>query len=98
MQQTNSTGNIVRLAIAQALSMTTMNVNIINTALVGSLLTSVEWLPRADGPFSASIQGVTILVDNFVLFWTASMTFGVAHGCKIFYRYAATDCDAEQEK
>jgi hypothetical protein len=44
MQQTNSTGNIVRLAIAQALSMTTMNVNIINTALVGSLLASVEWL------------------------------------------------------
>ena len=38
MQQTSNTGNVARLAIAQALSMTTMNVNIINTALVGSLL------------------------------------------------------------
>ncbi len=50
MQQTNSTGNIVRLAIAQALSMTTMNVNIINTALVGSLLASVEWLATRRWP------------------------------------------------
>lgn len=44
MQQTSNTGNVVRLAIAQALSMTTMNVNIINTALVGSLLAPVAWL------------------------------------------------------
>ena len=44
MQQTSNTGNVARLAIAQALSMTTMNVNIINTALVGSLLAPVAWL------------------------------------------------------
>ena len=35
---------VVRLAIAQALSMTTMNVNIINTALVGVLLAPMAWL------------------------------------------------------
>ena len=44
MQQISNTGNVARLAIAQALSMTTMNVNIINTALVGSLLAPVAWL------------------------------------------------------
>ena len=44
MQQTSNTGNVARFAIAQALSMTTMNVNIINTALVGSLLAPVAWL------------------------------------------------------
>ena len=36
--------NVVRLAVAQALSMTSMNVNIINTALVGVLLAPVAWL------------------------------------------------------
>ena len=44
MQQISNTGNVARLSIAQALSMTTMNVNIINTALVGSLLAPVAWL------------------------------------------------------
>ena len=44
MQQTSNTGNVARLAVAQAVSMTTMNVNIINTALVGSLLAPVAWL------------------------------------------------------
>ena len=44
MQQISNTGNVARLAIAQALSMTTMNVNIINTALVGSLLAPAAWL------------------------------------------------------
>ena len=44
MQQSSNKGNVARLAIAQALSMTTMNVNIINTALVGSLLAPVAWL------------------------------------------------------
>ena len=39
-----NTANVIRLAAAQALSMTTMNVNIINTALVGSLLAPVPWL------------------------------------------------------
>ena len=36
--------NVARLAVAQALSMTSMNVNIINTALVGVLLAPVAWL------------------------------------------------------
>jgi MFS family permease len=36
--------NVLRLTCAQALSMTTMNVNMINTALVGSLLAPVAWL------------------------------------------------------
>ena len=44
MKAKNNNGNIVRLAAAQALSMTTMNVNIINTALVGSLLSPFPWL------------------------------------------------------
>ena len=44
MQVKNNTSNVIRLAAAQALSMTTMNVNIINTALVGSLLSPVPWL------------------------------------------------------
>lgn len=42
--QTLHKGNVVRLAAAQALSMTTMNVNIINTALVGALLAPLAWL------------------------------------------------------
>lgn len=44
MQQTSNTRNVARLAVAQAPSMTTMNVNIINTPLVGSLLDPVAWL------------------------------------------------------
>ena len=34
----NQNRNVVRLTVAQALSMTSMNVNIINTALVGGCL------------------------------------------------------------
>ena len=44
MKTKSNTGNVIRLSVAQALSMTTMNVNIINTALVGSLLSPVPWL------------------------------------------------------
>ncbi|MDA7792251.1 MFS transporter [bacterium] len=44
MKAASHNGNVVRLAGAQALSMTTMNVNIINTALVGALLAPVAWL------------------------------------------------------
>ena len=44
MNRKNNTSNVIRLAVAQALPMTTMNVNIINTALVGSLLSPVPWL------------------------------------------------------
>jgi len=36
--------NVFRLAAAQALSMTTMNINIINTALVGVLIAPLPWL------------------------------------------------------
>ena len=36
--------NVLRLTCAQAISMTTMNVNMINTALVGSILAPVAWL------------------------------------------------------
>ena len=38
MEMKSNVGNVIRLSVAQALSMTTMNVNIINTALVGSLV------------------------------------------------------------
>ena len=41
MKTASHHGNVLRLAVAQALSMTTMNVNIINTALVGALLSPV---------------------------------------------------------
>ena len=44
MNDTIQRRNVIRLAIAQALSMTSMNVNIINTALVGVLLAPVAWL------------------------------------------------------
>ena len=44
MKTASHHGNVLRLAAAQALSMTTMNVNIINTALVGALLSPVAWL------------------------------------------------------
>ncbi|MEX0503967.1 MFS transporter [Alphaproteobacteria bacterium LSUCC0719] len=44
MDSTTQRRNVIRLAIAQALSMTSMNVNIINTALVGVLLAPVAWL------------------------------------------------------
>lgn len=132
MQQTSNTGNVVRLAIAQALSMTTMNVNIINTALVGSLLAPVAWLATLGlslqfvasmlttlpasllmvrfgrrpvliggvmiAAFAAFLQGIAIVIDNFVLFCAASMALGIAHGCASFYRYAATDCATEKER
>jgi len=132
MQTTSNTGNVTRLAIAQALSMTTMNVNIINTALVGSLLAPVAWLATLGlslqfvasmlttlpasllmvrfgrrpvfmaGVLIASLaalaQGMAIIFGNFTLFCAASMTLGIAHGCASFYRYAATDCAAEDEK
>lgn len=52
------TRNIIRLAIAQALSMTSMNVNIINTALVGVLLAPVAWLAT----LPLSLQFITSMV------------------------------------
>ena len=50
--------NVLRLAIAQALSMTSMNVNIINTALVGVLLAPVAWLAT----LPLSLQFVTSMM------------------------------------
>ena len=41
---TDNRKNVLRLTCAQALSMTTMNVNMIDTALVGSILAPVAWL------------------------------------------------------
>ena len=132
MQQISNTANVARLAIAQAVSMTTMNVNIINTALVGSLLAPVAWLATLAlslqfvasmlttlpasllmvrfgrrpvfiggvlvAAFAASLQGVAIMIDHFILFCAASMALGIAHGCASFYRYAATDCATEQAR
>ena len=132
MQQISNTGNVARLAIAQALSMTTMNVNIINTALAGSLLAPVAWLATLGlslqfvasmlttlpasllmvrfgrrpvfiggvliAAVAACLQGIAIIIDHFVLFCAASMALGIAHGCASFYRYAATDCAAEEDR
>lgn len=50
--------NVLRLAAAQALSMTSMNVNIINTALVGVLLAPVPWLAT----LPLSLQFVTMMM------------------------------------
>ena len=44
MLTSTKTRTVARLAVAQALSMTSMNVNIINTALVGVLLAPMAWL------------------------------------------------------
>lgn len=50
--------NLLRLATAQALSMTSMNVNIINTALVGVLLAPMAWLAT----LPLSLQFVTSML------------------------------------
>ena len=50
--------NLLRLAAAQALSMTSMNVNIINTALVGVLLAPMAWLAT----LPLSLQFVTSML------------------------------------
>jgi MFS family permease len=52
--------NVIRLAIAQALSMTSMNVNIINTALVGALLAPVPWMATVP----LSLQFVTSMMTT----------------------------------
>ena len=132
MQQSSNKGNVARLAIAQALSMTTMNVNIINTALVGIVLAPVAWLATLGlslqfvammlttlpasllmvrlgrrpvfiggvliAAIGACLQGTAIIIDSFQLFCAGSMALGIAHGCASFYRYAATDCAAEDDK
>ena len=60
MKMKGNTGNVIRLSVAQALSMTTMNVNIINTALVGSLLSPVPWLAT----LGLSLQFVTSMLTT----------------------------------
>ena len=60
METKRNTGNVIRLSVAQALSMTTMNVNIINTALVGSLLSPVPWLAT----LGLSLQFVTSMLTT----------------------------------
>jgi MFS family permease len=60
MQQSSNRGNVARLAIAQALSMTTMNVNIINTALVGIVLAPVAWLAT----LGLSLQFVAMMLTT----------------------------------
>ena len=67
MQQTSNTGNVARLAIAQALSMTTMNVNIINTALVGSLLAPVAWLATLGLSLQFVASMLTALPASFLM-------------------------------
>ena len=58
MQTRQHKSNVVRLAVAQALSMTSMNVNIINTALVGYLLAPVPWLAT----LPLSLQFVSVMM------------------------------------
>ena len=58
MQTRQHKSNVVRLAVAQALSMTSMNVNIINTALVGYLLAPVPWLAT----LPLSLQFVSLMM------------------------------------
>ena len=58
MQTRQHKSNVVRLAVAQALSMTSMNVNIINTALVGYLLAPMPWLAT----LPLSLQFVSLMM------------------------------------
>ncbi|MGB2535081.1 MAG: MFS transporter, partial [Candidatus Puniceispirillum sp.] len=123
---------VLRLTGAQALSMTTMNVNMINTALVGSLLAPVAWLSTLPlslmfvmsmlttlpvsllmsrygrrplfimgvcvAVLSAFSQGMAIVLDNYVFFCIASMGLGFSLACSGFYRYAAADSAAPEDK
>ena len=124
--------NVLRLTCAQALSMTTMNVNMINTALVGSLLAPVAWLSTLPlslmfvmsmlttlpvsllmsrygrrplfiigvcvAVLSAFSQGMAIVLDNYLFFCIASMGLGFSLACSGFYRYAAADSAAPEDK
>lgn len=124
--------NVLRLTCAQALSMTTMNVNMINTALVGSLLAPVAWLSTLPlslmfvmsmlatlpvsllmsrygrrplfiigvcvAVLSAFAQGMAIVLDNYLFFCIASMGLGFSLACSGFYRYAAADSAAPEDK
>lgn len=53
---------VLRLATAQALSMTTMNVNIINTALVGVLIAPLPWLAT----LALSLQFLTSMMTTLM--------------------------------
>ncbi|MBT6566105.1 MAG: MFS transporter [Candidatus Puniceispirillum sp.] len=124
--------NVFRLTCAQALSMTTMNVNMINTALVGSILAPVAWLSTLPlslmfvmsmlstlpvsllmsrygrrpvfiagvcvAVLSALSQGMAIVLHHYVFFCIASMGLGFSLACAGFYRYAAADSAAPEDK
>ncbi len=55
---TGVSGNVWRMGISQALMMTVMNVNLTNTALVGSILAPSPWLIT----FPVSIQFIAVMV------------------------------------
>ena len=61
MFTTSQRNTVIRLAAAQALSMTTMNVNIINTALVGVLLAPMA-IGASSTPTSAVLMMLTFIV------------------------------------
>ena len=55
---TGVSGNVWRMGASQALMMTVMNVNLTNTALVGSLLAPSPWLIT----LPVSIQFIAVMV------------------------------------
>ena len=67
MKTASHHGNVLRLAAAQALSMTTMNVNIINTALVGALLSPVAWLATLPLSFQFLTSMMTTLPASLLM-------------------------------
>ncbi|ADE39397.1 major facilitator superfamily MFS_1 [Candidatus Puniceispirillum marinum IMCC1322] len=129
---THNHKNVLRLTCAQALSMTTMNVNMINTALVGSILAPVAWLSTLPlslmfvmsmlstlpvsllmsrygrrplfmlgvcvAVLSTLSQAVAIVLHHYIFFCVASMGLGFSLACAGFYRYAAADSAAPEDK
>lgn len=129
---TDNRKNVLRLTCAQALSMTTMNVNMINTALVGSILAPVAWLSTLPlslmfvmsmlstlpvsllmsrygrrplfslgvcvAVLSTLSQAVAIVLHHYIFFCLASMGLGFSLACAGFYRYAAADSAAPEDK
>ena len=90
MTQISNTGNVVRLAIAQALLMTNINVNITNTALVGSLLALVVLVPNyfyAGYYFSSSaVQLISLLAIAGVKIPKPSLTRSGGRSIGVFIR------------
>ena len=90
MRQISNTGNVVRLAIAKALLMTNINVNITNTALVGSLLALVVLVPNyfyAGYYFSSSaVQLISLLAIAGVKIPKTSLTCSGGRTIGVFIR------------